>query len=239
MRRIILLAFAFLLLPACSASAGQVGSATVYSSSTSNAVGRAQVYRYQPSTAGALDQLSVYLDASNTARPVLALYTGTSTNATTLQRSCTVPSPPVAGWNRCSVASYTLTAGAYYWLGLLQPSGTSGSLQYREGTVAGVKSNIASPTYSAFPATWPSGGANFTGYAASLYAAPAPTPVPDARRQPRARPRLLRRRRRRRLPDGQPDADARGRWCHMELRATACRASRSPCGAPTTTRRRT
>jgi hypothetical protein len=164
------------------ATAGaSLGTTTVFATSNSdNGPGVAQDYRATAATSEIVDRLSVYLRGT-ASRVAIGLYTGTTSTAQTLQRSCTVTSP-VAGWNRCTINPYQVTAGATYWLAVMQPSKTAGQLVYSEGVLSGGQSYVARGRgRGSLPATW-SNGRGWSGYGASLYAdqtGTQPPPPPD------------------------------------------------------------
>src|SRR4051794_15737485 len=128
---------ALVILPA-TAGAATVGTTSVYTPGTGNSAAVAQAYRFTAQSSGQVDGLNVYLDGSNTAGKVeLGVYNGSASSAGALGARCGISSPRANAWNRCSVAAYSVTAGSYYWLALLQPAATPGGLAYREGQVAG------------------------------------------------------------------------------------------------------
>jgi hypothetical protein len=162
------------------ASAATVGTTAVFSESNSdNGPGVAQDYRSVAQASGAVNRLHVYLDARSSAAGVeLGIYAGTSTSAQTRQRTCTV-SAPHAGWNTCVINAYTVTAGAYYWLAVLQPVGTSGDLVYREGVLSRSKTNLGrNGPFASLPPLW-SNGTGWAGYGASIYADEGDVTPPD------------------------------------------------------------
>jgi hypothetical protein len=177
-----LAALALALIAPAAASAATVGATAVYSPATSNTAGSGQAYRFTASAKGQVDRLNVYLDSSNTAAKVeVGLYSGSTSSAGTRRARCVISSPRAGAWNRCSVTAFTVTAGASYWLAVLQPAKTTGRLRYREGKVSGGPATYLSKskTLTALPSSW-SNGTSFTGgYQASVYADQAtPTPVP-------------------------------------------------------------
>jgi hypothetical protein len=117
------------------------------------------------------------------------LYSGSASSAGTRRARCVISNPQKNAWNRCSVPAYSLSAGAYYWLTMLQPSSTSGGMRYREGQVSGGPTTYLSKSksLSSLPSSWSNGASWTGGYRASIYAdqagasapAPAPTPTPE------------------------------------------------------------
>jgi hypothetical protein len=181
---------AALILPA-TAGAATVGTTIVFPPVTSNAQGAAQAYRFTAESSGPVDRLSIYLDGTSTADEVeVGLYSGSASSAGTLRARCVISSPQPNAWNRCTFTGYSLTAGAYYWLALLQPSSSNGSMRYREGQLFGGPTTYLSESksLSSLPSSWTSGASWTGGYTASIYAdeagdslpppTPSPTPTP-------------------------------------------------------------
>src|SRR5262245_38384237 len=193
-----LAAMALALIPSATAGAATVGTTTVYSPSTNNAIGVAQAYRFTAQSGGQVDRLSVYLDGSSTASKVeVGLYTGSASRAGTRRARCVISTPQANAWNRCSFGAFAVTSGNSYWLALLQPSGASGQLQYREGRISGGPRTYLSKStgLSSLPSTWRNGAASSGRYQASTHSAPragspppAPTPTPTPTSTPTPTP---------------------------------------------------
>ena len=83
-----------------------------------------------------------------------------------------VVKPKAGSWNRCPIRAASVTAGSYYWLALLQPVGSTGRLQYREGQVSGAPTTFLLKTsgLAATPPAWQNGFGWTGGYQASVYA---------------------------------------------------------------------
>jgi Right handed beta helix region/PKD domain len=166
-RRLVMLSCALVaVLATASAARADVGSTATGSSVDTNPAGRAQTYRVNATATGKVDRLSVYLDRSSTAsRVALGLYSAQNAQLGT----CTVSAPQAGAWNRCSFSGANVTSGATYWLAVLQPTGTSGTIQYRSTTGTGHTYGSSSSSLSALPATW-SNGPDWGQQTASLYA---------------------------------------------------------------------
>ena len=170
-----------LILPA-TAGAATVGTTTVHSGGASTAKGVAKAYRFTAPSTGQVDRLNVYLDGASTASKVeVGLYSGSDSSAGTRRGWCVISSPQANAWNRCSFTAYSISAGAYYWLALLHPSGSSGKLQYREGQVSGAPASYLSRNRSlpSLPSTWTNASRSSGAYQASIYADQAGSPPPD------------------------------------------------------------
>src|SRR5690348_6960113 len=110
-----------LLLPAV-ASAATVGTKTVHAHVAAPAPGVARVYAFKAGSSGVIDRLSVYLDASSTARRVnLGLYAGSASRPRMRRRQCLLSNPRPGAWDSCAFTAVHITAGASYWLAVLQP----------------------------------------------------------------------------------------------------------------------
>src|SRR5689334_19410660 len=118
-----------LVLPA-TAGAATVGATKVYPPVTGNSKGAAQAYRFTAQASGAVDRLNVYLDGMSTATQVtVGLYDGSASSASTRRATCVISKPVRKAWNRCSIPASQVTAGAMYWLALLQPAASTGSIE--------------------------------------------------------------------------------------------------------------
>jgi hypothetical protein len=178
---LVVLAVAGALGPSATAGATTVGETAVFSGPASNPLGTAQGYVFTPDDSGTVDRLSFYLDGSNTASGVeLGLYSGTTDSATERLGRCVIASPQADAWNSCTITAATVTTGATYWLAYLQPAGSTGTLEYREGVVQGVPTTYASQDHDAasLPAAWSNGTGYARGYRASIYADQSPWPIP-------------------------------------------------------------
>jgi hypothetical protein len=185
MRRLILLmalALASALLTTPTAGATTLEAAPVFSRAVSNPIGTAQAYPFTADDGGTVDRLSLYLDGANAAsRLELGLYSGTTSNATSRLGSCAIATPQTDAWNSCTIPAATVTAGATYWLAYLEPTGSSGTLQYREGIVPGAATTYMSEDHglASLPSTWSNGTAYWGGYRASIYADQSAPPGDD------------------------------------------------------------
>jgi hypothetical protein len=180
-----ILAEALFAAPVLAADPPPVGTMDVYSGSASNPPGLAQAFRFTASASSDVDQLNVYLDGSNTARSVeIGLYSNTSSGAGRRRGRCVVTSPTPNAWNSCTFSAYTVVKGGQYWLALLHPAGSRGTLKYREAFLSAAPASYASrnTALASLPSSWANGG-NWGSYRASVYAdlagstPPPPSPV--------------------------------------------------------------
>ena len=130
--------------------------------STSRATtGHGEVYRITASRSGAATTLRLYLDASSTAsRLVLGLYSDVGGEAGALLASGTVNTPAAGAWNTVALPAGIVAAGTNYWFALLNPTGSTGTLAWRDraGGSGGLERSSQSGTLAALPATWAIGG---------------------------------------------------------------------------------
>jgi hypothetical protein len=64
---------------------------------------------------------------------------------------------PVQGWNAAPIPGLNLTAGKQYWIAVLAPTGSSGSLQYRDQAWGALSITSRQTNLRALPAVWASG----------------------------------------------------------------------------------
>jgi hypothetical protein len=179
------------LLSICSSASASVGSASVGTAVDGNTAGRTQDYRVSASATEDVDRLSVYLDGSSTAKSVeIGLYqSASSTRAGARLARCVVAAPVANAWNRCSITAVSVTKDTTYWLAILHPSGSAGTIRYRNRTGTGRTFGSSSSTLKQTPSRW-SNGPDWGSHTASVYAdrsgtttpppAPAPTPPPPS-----------------------------------------------------------
>lgn len=195
MRPLVLPAAVAGLLFACSSAYGSVGSNVIGSGVDSNAPGRAQDYRVSADASARVDRLSVYLDKTNTAAKVeLGLFAGMdSTHAGSRLGRCVISAGAAGAWNRCSITAVGATSGNTYWLAVLQPSGTKGTISFRNRSAGQTYGSSAvdssgNPNLSQLPSPW-SNGANWGSQTASVYADLSGPALPPLCSRPRLRRR--------------------------------------------------
>jgi hypothetical protein len=182
------------------ASGPVVGTLAVGTSVDGNPPGKAQDYRASATASTTVDTLHVYLDASNTASVVgLGLYASTdATHAGRLLARCGIYGipPSVEGWRSCPMTStVSVTSGTQYWLAVFQPTGTTGTLAYRNtapatgGQTFGSASSSLSSLSQADPwANRENWGAQTVSAYADLAGSPTPTPSATPTATPTATP---------------------------------------------------
>jgi len=123
--------------------------------------GRAEVYRTNAVATARVTSIGIRLAPSSTASAlVLGVYADSGGQPTSLLASGRLNSPQAGAWNEVAIDNGpTLTAGAPYWIGLLNPTGSTGVLRWhdRAGATGGAEQGSASATLAALPATWATG----------------------------------------------------------------------------------
>jgi hypothetical protein len=110
-----------------------VGSGDVQPSTDSNPAGTAEAFQYVAAAGGTATSANVYLDAGSTADTVLvALYSGAYGQPRTLLASGTIIDPKPGAWNQVAIPPTAIKAGGTYWLALVNPSGSTGTVKFRD-----------------------------------------------------------------------------------------------------------
>lgn len=154
---------------------------TIQSASDTDSRGQAEAFTVTASTSGTFDTLGAYLDNGNTAARVqFGLYADNAGKPGPRVASCEV-APPVTGWNTCTTSG-AVTSGSRYWLAILQPTGTTGTLSFRDAGSTGTAYGSSSTSLNSLPASFGAGpkwpGSPVSAYVA-VTAAPTPTPTPS------------------------------------------------------------
>jgi glucose/arabinose dehydrogenase/PKD repeat protein len=144
--------------------------------------GAGEAYRLTATATGVATRLRLYVDDSTTADAlVLGLYADGSGEPTSLLGAGRLDGLTTGAWNEVTLASgVALTAGTEYWFGLLNPTGSGGTLAWRDhagGLSGGPENTSAGRTMSELPALWSSLGSYFDG-PVSGYAVSSGPPAP-------------------------------------------------------------
>lgn len=135
-----------------------IGRATVAGTHDSDDPGMAEAFRQAASAAGTLAALAVYLDGQNTAGTVVVgLYAEAGGHPGTLLTQGTITGARAGTWNTVGVPPVSVQAGVTYWLAVLQPAATGGSLGIRDTSTRSVQSETSGVGLTALPATWTPG----------------------------------------------------------------------------------
>ena len=97
---------------------------------------------------------------SRASRVILGLYTDSGGEPGTLLGSGALAAPAAGAWNTVNLATgVPIVNGTAYWIGLLNPSDSTGVLSWRDhaGGSGGAERTSQSSTLSALPATWATG----------------------------------------------------------------------------------
>ncbi len=119
-----------------------------------------EVYRTTATHAGDSTSISVNLDASSTATALeVGVYSDVDGQPTTLLTSGRTDAP-VAGWNQVTVPTARLDSGGKYWVAVLNPADSTGTLSWtdRAGGTGGEEQTSAGASLAVLPDTWVTGG---------------------------------------------------------------------------------
>ena len=133
-----------------------IGNTTVQSTADSNRAGTAEAFKATASASGTATRMSVYVASANTAGTmVVGIYSDANGHPGTLLTKGTRSGLTAGTWNAVTVPAASVTAGRTYWVALL---GTGGTLQFRDGSAAGCRSEgSTSSTLTTLPSTWATG----------------------------------------------------------------------------------
>jgi glucose/arabinose dehydrogenase len=137
--------------------------ADVIGTNTSRAEpGHAEAYRTLASQAGTVTKLRAYLDAGSTAdRLVLGIYDEAGHGPGALLGQAEIANPAPAAWNEVTLpAGVKVSSSTPYWIVLLNPSGATGTLAWRDragGSGGQEQSSPPLPELETLPAIWANG----------------------------------------------------------------------------------
>jgi hypothetical protein len=165
------LAACLLLSASAQAATTRVAGTDVVGTNVSGASpGRAEVYKVSATTTGDTTSISVHLDASSTASALeVGVYSDEDGQASTLLTSGRI-NAPVAGWNEVAVTATRLEAGESYWIAILNPLDSTGTLRWtdRAGGSGGGEQTSGSAILTTLPDEWIA-GTNFSDGPLSAY----------------------------------------------------------------------
>lgn len=133
-----------------------LGSTSILTNLDTNATGRAEAFRTSSLAAGTLAQLKFYLDSTSTASSVIVgVYSNASGHPSSLLTSGTVTSPAAGAWNSVSVSTTAISSGTTYWIAILAPTGSTGTIEFRDTSAGtGAAETSASGSLTALPGSW-------------------------------------------------------------------------------------
>ena len=162
-----------------------LGSNVVQSSVDSNPAGMAEAFMFAASANGSSSAVNVYLDASNSAATVtVAVYDNNNGKPGTRLATGTTSVAKAGTWNAIAIPTLGISTGKRYWIAVMNPSGKSGTIRFRDlssggaSTVTTVETNL-----TGMPSTW-NVGAVYSNTPVSAYlsldgaGAPPPPPPP-------------------------------------------------------------
>ncbi len=143
-------------------SAVLVGSSTIQPLTDSNPTGRAEAFQFTAPRAGTSTTAWVYLAGGSTASSVtIGVYAGGPGGPGSLLTQSTIDAPRAGEWNHTSLSA-DVSAGAGYWLVVLQPAGSSGSISFPDA-YGGTSVGSAQSDLTALPSSWSPGQVWSTG----------------------------------------------------------------------------
>ena len=101
--------------------------------SDTNAPGKAEAFQATATATGTAVSVSVYIDLLNTAQKLVAgIYANNAGHPGALLGQGTISGLFPGAFNTVVVPGVSLTAGTQYWVTILQPAGSSGTLRFRD-----------------------------------------------------------------------------------------------------------
>jgi hypothetical protein len=120
-----------------------LGNAVIQATTDSSAPGQSESFPFTAVGSGTATVAHLYVDQGNTAATiVLGVYADGAGRPGALLAQTNLSDPVPGAWNAAALPATTITSGAGYWIALLQPAGSSGSIQWRDGL--GSPSSISS-----------------------------------------------------------------------------------------------
>jgi len=129
--------------------------------------GLAEAFRATATASGSASVVCVYLDPTNTASALsAAVYAdnGLGHPGTLLAQGSLTGAPTNGAFNTIQIPSLPLVSGTTYWIALLSPSATPGTLKFRDhccgyqsSPQSGPSENSLETNLTAFPASWSTG----------------------------------------------------------------------------------
>ena len=155
-----------------------LGVTTIDNESDTNPNGNAEAFVTTATAAGTSTELRVYVDTGNTAaRLVAGIYTDGPAGPGTLLSSGALDQPQAGAWNSVKLASVSIRAGERYWIALMAPLGSSGSLRFRDLNSGGATWTSLETNLTALPGTW-SNGQRYNNSPVSAYLVASSTTPP-------------------------------------------------------------
>jgi len=144
--------FTFVTAPARQATL--LGNASIDERRTTIPSGQAYVFQYGAMASGVGSRLRMYVDAASAATSIdIGMYADDAGDPGVLLAQTTIDNPVQGAWNVAQLPGVSLTQGATYWIGVLNPTG-SGVLSVRGATGSGTSAAALQPALTTLPLTW-------------------------------------------------------------------------------------
>ncbi|HWM10293.1 MAG TPA: LamG domain-containing protein [Solirubrobacteraceae bacterium] len=146
--------------PASAQSVKLAGTDTIGLPGSNATPGVAEVYKTTATASGSATSISLYIDEASTAdRLVLGLYADQSGQPTDLLASGSLSNPAPGDWSTVTVSATPVTEGRAYWIALLNPADSAGTLRWRDraGGSGGDEQGSAATDLIALPSEWETG----------------------------------------------------------------------------------
>ncbi len=148
--------------PALPPVSGQslLGSNTIQPDVDSVSTGQAEAFKATATGSGTGSSLTLYLNSQSTAKTVkVGVYTNNNNHPATLLSRATITTPK-AGWNTIALPTTRFVAGTVYWIAVLTPSGTSGTIKFNDKLNGSSRSETSyQKSLISLPTTWKTGTA--------------------------------------------------------------------------------
>ena len=148
---------ALALLVSTAGAAVVLGDQAVEPSVDYNPAGVAEAFKTTASASATVTTLNVYLDAGSTASKVTTgFYADASGHPGSLLAQGSTTTPAAGAWNAIPVPGFSVASGTSYWIALLGPSGSTGTIKFRDRCCGGGSAaETGSQTgLTALPQTW-------------------------------------------------------------------------------------
>jgi glucose/arabinose dehydrogenase len=172
----------FTVSPAPTPGSTLMGTEVVGTNVSSAPAGAAETYQSTATTDGLASKLRVYVDGGTSAGQLVAgLYADSGNAPTALLSSGRLTTVTPGAWNEVTLdQGVALNAGTRYWFAILNPTGSGGTLRWRDraGGSGGLERTSAGRTLANLPATWSTLGAYTDGPISMNAISTGPPPPP-------------------------------------------------------------
>jgi hypothetical protein len=131
-----------------------VGNPAVQATTDSSAPGESEAFPFTAAASGTATVAHLYLDQGNTAtKVVVGVYSDSAGHPGALLAQAIVANPTAGAWSAVTLPATNITSGARYWIAVLQPADSSGSLRWRDGLGAPNSVSSTQTNLTILPAT--------------------------------------------------------------------------------------